>query len=165
MRSRTARGVAAVWFGAVFVALLGSGAGAYWGAAAAGSGSAETEDTLPVSLATGTPVTALFPGGTADVVVTVTNPNAAAVHIGSLSLDTGQGTDGYAVDPDHSDCAVSTLSFSTQSNGGAGWTVPGRVGAVDGTTSLTLTDAADLDTDAANACQGATFSVYLVVGP
>lgn len=165
MRSWPVRGLTLVLLGVTFLVLLGSGAGAYWGASGAGSGSAGTDGTVPVILAPGTPSTALFPGRAADVVVTVSNANAATVRIGTFSLDPGRGTGGYAVDPDHSGCDVSALSFSTQSNNGAGWTVPGAVGAMDGTATLTLTDAVVLDIDAANACQGATFSLYLVAGP
>lgn len=165
MSSWTARTLALTSLGVTFLVLLGSGAGAFWSESAAGSGSAGTAGTLPVILAPGTPATALLPGAKADVALTVSNPNAASLRIGSLSLDPGQGTGGYAVDPDHSGCAVSALSFSTQSNSGAGWTVPGKVGTTDGTASLTLTNAVGLDSDAADACQGATFNVYLVAGP
>ena len=160
-----ARALALTSLGVTFLVLLASGAGAFWSGSATGSGSAETAGTVSVILAPGTPATALHPGATADVVLTVSNPNAASLRIGSLNLDPGQGTGGYAVDTDHTGCAVSALSFSTQSNSGAGWSVPGKVGTVDGTASLTLPDAVALDTDAANACQGATFSVFLVAGP
>ncbi len=165
MNERTVRRLALTFAGVAALVLCGSGASAYWQGSAAGSGSARTAEAVPVSLAPGTPASALIPGATADVVLAVSNPNAVTLHIGSLSLDPGQGSGGYAVDPDHSGCAVSALSFSTQSNSGAGWTVPGKVGTVDGTASLTLTDAVGMDTDAADACQGATFSVYLAAGP
>ena len=44
----------------------------------------------------------------------------------------------------------------TQTNGGAGWTVPGS-----GVLSVTLTGALAMGSGAANACQGATFTVHL----
>jgi hypothetical protein len=56
------------------------------------------------------------------------------------------------------------LSFTTQTNLGAGWTVPGKVGAVNGSLSITLTAALAMSTAAANACQGATFTVFLAAG-
>jgi hypothetical protein len=62
------------------------------------------------------------------------------------------------VDAAHPGCVVSTLSFTTQTNGGAGWTVPGN-----GSLPLTLASALSMSTSAANACQGATFTVYLKV--
>ena len=36
------------------------------------------------------------------MVLTITNPNPASVRVGSLSLDTSQGTGGFAVDGAHS---------------------------------------------------------------
>ncbi len=165
MKARTLRRLLLTFSGVAFLVLVASGAGAFWQGSAAGSGSAGTADTVPVRLAPGRPATALLPGATADVVLTVSNPNAVRLHIGSLSLDRGQGTGGYAVDDAHSGCALSALSFSSASNDGAGWTVPGRVGADDGTASLTLTGAMGMTADAADACQGAVFSVYLKAGP
>jgi hypothetical protein len=107
----------------------------------------------------------LFPGGVTNVVLTVSNPNPYSVRIGSLALDTGQGTGGFAVDAGHAGCAVSTLTFTTQTNGGAGWTVTGRLGAVDGTLSVNLPNALAMGSGAANACQGASYTVYLAAGP
>jgi len=68
-------------------------------------------------------------------------------------------TDGFAVDGTHASCGVSSLTFTAQTNGGAGWTVPG-------TSSLpvTLANSLAMNTSAASACQGATFTVYLRAG-
>jgi hypothetical protein len=63
------------------------------------------------------------------------------------------------------DCDTSALHYTTQDNGGAGWNVPAKVGATEGTLDLTLADALSMDVDAANACQGATFTVSLATGP
>ena len=65
------------------------------------------------------------------------------------------------MDGGHSGCSVATLSYTTQTNGGAGWTVPARVGIVDGTLAITLSNALSMGAGAASACQGATFTVYL----
>ena len=62
------------------------------------------------------------------------------------------------VDAAHPGCAVSTLGFTTQTNGGAGWTVAGH-----GSLPVTLAGALSMSASAANACQGATFTVYLKV--
>jgi hypothetical protein len=96
--------------------------------------------------------------------LTVANPNRSPVRIGSLSLNTSQGTGGFAVDAGHAGCSVAVLSFTTQTNLGTGWTVPGKVGAVNGSLSITLTAALAMSTAAANACQGATFTVFLAAG-
>jgi len=141
---------------------LGGGAIAYWGGGGAGNGTGSSGEVVAVTLSHGTPAADLFPGGAADVKLTVSNPNAAEVRLGSLALDTSRGTGGFAVDGDHSACGVASLSYATQTTG---WTVPGRVGAVNGTRSVTLTDALSMSAGAANSCQGAQFTVYLAAGP
>ena len=82
------------------------------------------------------------------------------MNVPSLVLDTGEGDNGFGVDGGHSGCDVSTLSYTTQDNGGPGWTVPAS--ASDWV--LDLIGALDLATSAANECQGATFKIYLAVG-
>ena len=144
---------------------LGYAAYAAWGASGSGTGSATTASTTAVTLSPGTPSGTLRPGGQANVVLSVSNPNTSPVRIGSLSLDTGQGTGGFAVDAGHSGCAVLTLTFTTQTNGGAGWNVPAKVGAVNGALSITLTNALAMGVAAANACQNASFTTYLAAGP
>jgi hypothetical protein len=148
-------------------ASLSGVAEAYWGGSGSGSGSGSTGTTVPVTLTPGTPDASLYPGGQSDVVSTVSNANASPVHIGSLALDTSQGPapGGYAVDGPHSGCSAATVSFTTQTNGGAGWTVPAKVDGVDGTLSITLTNALSMGVGAANACQGASWTVYLAAGP
>jgi hypothetical protein len=137
-------------------------ASAYLRGSGSGSGSGATGTTVALTLTPGTPAATLYPGGQADVVLTVSNPNTSPAYIGSLTLDTAQGTGGFAVDAPHSACAVATLSFTTQT---AGWTVPGKVGAVNGTLSITLANALAMNVAAANACQGAGSTVYLAAGP
>jgi hypothetical protein len=97
-------------------------------------------------------------------VLSVSNPNGSAVVVGSLALDTGQGSGGFAVDAGHAGCDLASLSFTLQTNAGTGWTVPAKAGAVNGVLSVRLTNAATMAIGAANACQGAHFTVYLVVG-
>jgi hypothetical protein len=150
----------------VVLAMAGGGvANALWSQSGNGPGSATTGTAVAVTLSPGTPAADLFPGGQANVVLTVSNPNASPLHIGSLSLDSGQGTDGFSVDVDHSGCGLATLSFTPQDNSGAGWSVPARVGDVNGTLPVTLTNALSMSLSASNACQGATTAVYLSAGP
>lgn len=145
----------------VIVALPAGGiAQAYWRGSGSGAGSATTGTALAVTLSPGTPAASLYPGGQANVALSVSNPNASPVRIGSLALDTGRGTLGFAVDAGHSGCATSTLSFTTQTNGVSGWTVT-----ANGTLSVTLTNALTMGVGAANACQGASFTIYLAAGP
>jgi hypothetical protein len=150
---------------AVIAVSVGGVAYASWTGSGSGTGSGATGTTVALTLSPGTPAATLYPGGQTDVVLIMSNPNASPVHVGSLALDTAQGTGGFAVDAGHSGCAVSALSFTTQSNGGAGWTVPAKVGAVNGTLLVTLTNALAMGVGAANACQGASSTVYVAAGP
>jgi len=139
--------------------LLAAGAAhAYFRGTGGGSSSATTASISALTLSPGTPTAQLYPGGQASVVLSVTNPNAASIRVGSLALDTARGTAGFAVDGGHSGCGLAQLSFTTQTNGGSGWTVAGS-----GSTAVTLTNALSMGAAAANACQGATFTVYLQV--
>jgi hypothetical protein len=133
---------------------------AYWLGAGTGSGAASSGTVAPVTLSPGTPTAGLYPGGQTAVVLTITNPNAGAVRVGSLALDASQGTGGFAVDGAHSGCALTSLSYVAQDNGGAGWSLTG--GQV---LSVTLPNALSMATSAANACQGASFTVYLEASP
>ena len=146
---------------AVLLVVVAAGAAyAFWRALGSGTGTAASGTTSALTLSPGTPAAQLYPGGTASVVLTITNPNAGPVRVGSISLDTAQGSSGFGVDGAHSGCGLAALSLPTQTNGGAGWTVTGS-----GSLSVTLTNALSMATSAANACQGATFTVYLKVAP
>lgn len=142
-------------------------ASALWLASGAGSGTGTTAVTASaLTLTPGASASGvLYPGGNADVLLTISNPNTAAVHFAALTLDPDQGAGGFAVDPGHSGCALTALAFSSQSNGGAGWTVPGAEGVLDGTLAVTLANGLTMSTDANNACQGATFTVFLEAQP
>lgn len=137
---------------------------AFWSGTGVGAGAGTSATTVALTLSPATPSAALYPGGQSNVVLTATNTNDSIVHIASLSLNTAQGTGGFSVDAGHSGCSVAALSFTTQTNGGSGWNVPARVGAVNGTLAVTLTNALTMTAAAADACQGATFTVYLVAG-
>lgn len=154
--------------GVVVVALILGGAGtaaARWSASGSGAGTASNGSLVPVILTSGTPSAGIYPSSTANVIVTASNPNPDDVQIRSLALDTTQGTAGFSVDAGHAGCGLSALSLTTQTNAGAGWLVPKRIGAVNGTLPITLTNALALATDASSACQGATFTVFLAAGP
>lgn len=155
------------FFGALAVALMAAVAAvAYFTTIGSGSGSAQTGTAQSVTISAGvTPTVPLFPGGSGDVTVSISNPNPTDVHIQSLLLDTSQGTSGFSVDSGHSGCVLSTLSFTTQTNGGVGWTVVKKVGATNGVLSLDLLSAVAMTNAAVNACQSATFTVFLKVGP
>ena len=140
-------------------------AAAVWSAVGTGKGSGGTATTVAVTLTPAAPTATLYPGGQTNVVLTITNSNAAPVRIGSLASDTARGTSGFSADSGHAGCVLSTLTFTTQTNGTTGWTVPAKTGSVNGTLAVTLPNALAMSLAAVNACQGATFTVYLVAQP
>ena len=153
--ARTKRGAAVAL--AAIVALLAAGAaGAYWTLGGTGTGSATLASVAPVTLTPGTPTSDLYPGGSGDVAVSIVNGNPHRVFVGSLVLDTGSGTNGFSTDVAHAGCDVAALSYTAQSNGGAGWFVPAA-----STLDLDLANAVSLSTGALSSCQGASFTVYL----
>ncbi len=125
----------------------------YFTAVGSGHGSGSSSTGQSLSISPGTPSDALYPGGAASVVLTIANPSGASVHVSSLQLDTSQANTGFAVDAAHSLCSTGALSFTIQSGG---WDVPAH-----GSLPISLPDAIAMSTAAANACQGATFTVYL----
>ncbi|MCW2779722.1 MAG: laminin sub domain 2 [Marmoricola sp.] len=148
----------------LIIAVSAVAASAFTSGSGHGTGSGTTATTADLLLGPGTASADLFPGGTGDVVLTISNPNASPVRVGSLALDSAQGAGGFTIDSGHSGCAAASLAFSTQTNG-AGWTTPAKIGAVNGTLSVTLRHAVSMNLTAANACQGATIAVYLTAGP
>lgn len=134
-------------------------ASAHWAGLGGGSDSAGTGTAQTVVLGPATASAELFPGGRAAVALTVTNPNQGSLRVGSLALDTSQGSAGFSVDGAHAGCGLSTLAYATQTNGGAGWSFP------PGPVTLSVPSALSMDLGAANACQGASFTVYLKAGP
>jgi hypothetical protein len=148
---------------AIASVVIGGGvASGYWSAPGDGSGSAGTGLSESVTLSPGQPVDDLFPGDTSDVAVIATNPNAYAVHIGTLELDPTAGDGGYGADGAHAACPVAVLTYAAQT---AGWTVPAASGGIDGELSIDLTDALSMAVDGSGACQGAAFVVHLVPSP
>ena len=149
----------------VLAGILGlSGIGvayAYFGSQGAGTGTAVAWSTSSVSLAPAAVAPGLYPGGSATVAVTVTNPDPAVVRISGLALDTSQGTSGFTVDSNHNGCGLDAFTFSTQSNGGAGWDVPAASAKYPGTLDITLPSSVTASTSTVNACQGAALTVYL----
>ena len=144
----------------VLLTLVGAiSAEAFFRATGAGSGTPTVAAAATLTLAPGTPSANLYPGGNSSVSLAVTNPNPGSVVLRSLALDTSRGTGGFAVDTGHSGCALSALSFTTSNNGGAGWTIAA------GNQVLNVTGSLAMSASAADACQGATFTVYLKAGP
>jgi hypothetical protein len=145
--------------------LLAGSAFGFWSAIGHGSAAGAATSAVAVTVSPGTTSDRLYPGAQTDVALQISNPNPFRVRVGSLSLDTGQGAGGFDVDGAHGACGVAALSFTGQSNGGAGWSVPPRIGSTDGSLAVDIDNALAMSAAAAAACQGATFTVHLVVGP
>jgi hypothetical protein len=139
---------------------VAAGAFAYWAGSGSGSATTVLSDAQALHLEPGTPTYQLYPGGDANVVSVVSNPNKFFAQIGRIVLDTTGGGP-FTVDGAHSGCDVSVLSFIAQDNGGAGWRVPPRTGSTDGTLAIDMPAAMKMSVAAANACQGASFTVAL----
>jgi hypothetical protein len=141
---------------AVGLMIAGSVAYAAWTVGGSGTGSASATTASNLTLTAGSPSGALFPGGSADVDSSVANSNPFPVHVSSVSLDTSKGTNGFDVDAGHSGCNLSSLSFTTATNGGAGWDIPASSSIdVDAAGAIAMSSLAN------DSCQGATFTVYL----
>jgi hypothetical protein len=146
------------------LATLAAGAFAYWSSApTTTTATTVLPDPQPITFSVGVPTAELSPGHTAGVSIVAHNPNAYFVHISAMSLDTDHpGIPPFIVDAAHSLCDVGALSFSTQTNGGGGWNLPAKVDEQDGLLSLDLSSSITMSAGAANACQGASFTVRLV---
>ena len=147
------------------LALPGGAAVAFWSASGTGSGGAVSGTAQSLTVTAAAATAGLHPGGQSAVALVLSNPNTFPVRVPSLVLDTTQGSGGFAVDAAHSGCGLGTLNFTTQTNAGAGWTVPARVGVTNGQLTLSLTGALAMSLTAADACQGAAFTVFVRVGP
>lgn len=144
-----------------FMAVAAGAAGTSWGyfkTGANGTGTALVGSGQPVTLTPATPTSALYPGGSADLALTVSNTNGGAVMLPSLALDTTRGTNGLAVDSAHAGCDLSAVTFTGSASG---WMIPAHAAAYP----IDLPGAMSMESSAADTCQGATFTVYLQAGP
>ncbi len=136
--------------------IAGTVAYAAWTVNGSGTGSASATSAVALTLTPGTPGDPLYPGATADVATSIANTNPFPVHVSSIALDSGQGTNGFSVDAGHSGCNIATLSFTTQNNGGSGWDIP-----ANGSLDVDASDAIAMGSTANDSCQGASFTLYL----
>ncbi len=164
IRRLTSRTAALAAAAALALTVAGS-ALAFWQGSGSGNGEGSTGTTLPIALTAGVADAQLYPGGQSGVTLVMSNPNPTSVSVGSLALASDQGTGGFAINAGHAGCVLSTLTYSTQTNAGTGWTVPGESDGVPGSLSVTLANALAMGAGAANACQNGVFTVYLVAGP
>jgi len=151
-RGRIARTTAAT----VALCILG-GAGtayAYWTTTGIGGGSATNGSmqtvTVDALVAGDTLQTSLVPGGTADVILRATNPNAHAVTVYGFA-----GNGAVTADAAHATCTTTGVTFTPPPAPLAQPVI------VQANTSilLTLEGAASMSAASLSACQGAQFKV------
>jgi hypothetical protein len=96
------------------------------------------------------PSSTLIPGGTADVIVRVTNPNASAVQVYSVAANGA-----ITADPAHAACTTTGVIFTAPS---APLTPTVSVPA-SSSLLFHLASAATMSLASQSACQGATFQI------
>ena len=136
---------------------------AYFAATGRGNGSANLVEVQSLAVSPASPAgSALYPGGSSDVSATVHNSNSFTVHVHAFALDTGEPSDGITNDAPgctsggNTGSSASSVTFTGPvTNGSGDFVFP------PGDTTLTLPNALSMSTTAENACQGATFTVYL----
>lgn len=134
--------------------LLGVGAvHAYWSSSGSGANTATT-GTMTISaaaLAGEHARTALYPGGTADAIIKVDNPNGQTVHVVAIT-ETGTAQAG-------NNCSPTGITFTAPTS----FTDPQFTLPANQSTVLDLAGAVTMDTTSASACQGQTFSLPVTV--
>ncbi len=151
-----------VVIGAIVALVLGLGAGSAYGYLAthgAGTGLAGIGTMQTVTMATaGTPSIPLLPGGSGDVVFSVTNPNNFPVSLVGVALEADS-----AITPDESHFGCTT----TEGNSAVTLNVPSGDLPVsipaNATVPISLASAATMAATATSNCQGATFNVPLTI--
>lgn len=143
--------------GAVVALVLGLGVGsayAFLTASGLGTGTATVRHATAVTVlaATGTPSSKLHPGASADLTLTITNPNSFPVKIVSISQKA---------------TPLTVVGGTSCTAGNSGVTVPTQSGlsisVTPGTTSVHVPNGASMSTSSANGCQGASFRIPVTV--
>lgn len=122
---------------------------ASWTASGSGSASAKADTSAPVTVVGATSDGDLYPGGTGNLKMTVTNENDFAVTI------TGVTADG-AVTADDEGCNAETVAFADQDE------LDLSVEA-NGSQVITLPDSVSMASAANDDCQGASFDIPVEV--
>ena len=155
MKSNSLRAIKAAVTVAVLTLVLGVGtAYAYWSTIGVGSGSAANAGmqtvTVDALVAGDTPATTLVPGGSADVIVRASNPNAFPVQVYSFT-SSGAAT----ADASHPLCTTTGVTFNVPATPFAPTvTIP-----AGSSTLITLPGAASMSATSQSACQGSVFQL------
>jgi hypothetical protein len=141
--------------GAAVALVVGLAAGAAYGYFTLGSGSGTasvgTVQSVTVLAATGTPTSKLIPGTSADLALTLDNPNSYAVNIvsisqnGSVNAVGGIGT-----------CSTTGVSVPTQT----GLSISVASGS---SVNVDIPNGASMSTSSDSGCQGASFHIPVTI--
>lgn len=130
--------------------LIAGVAAASWTANGTGNAKAQAGRLEAVTAAPATPTAPLFPGGTGDVGVALTNPNPVAMTVSSIAGDGPITSSSAACDE-----AGHGVTFTDQTGT---WEI-----AKGAALTVNLPDAVAMSLDSADACQGATFTIPVTV--
>ena len=138
-----------------------------------GAAQAASVSNLTISaVASPAPTNLLYPGGSGDVVLTISNPNAFPVTVSGVDLPTNTtyaaGYTSSALSTAQTGCSSTTSfviwNFSTTTSGSAhSLTTPLVVGA-SASLTVTLTNDASMTTSAPAACEATYFSMPALTG-
>jgi hypothetical protein len=114
----------------------------------------------------------LYPGGSGDVVATITNPNSFPVTITAIDLPTNStyaaGYTTSALSTAQPGCSASTSdviwNFSTAASGSSHTLTPALTVAANGTLTVTFTNDASMTSSAPAACANTFFSMPSLTG-
>jgi hypothetical protein len=147
---------------AVTVFMSAGVAFAAWTATGTGAAGAKATSFQALTVSAGTPSAQLYPGGSGDAVVSVTNPNAFSVKITQVTLDVSAGK--FVSSDQGSNCtdaAASTHPTGISLTAASG--SPLATIAANSTSSFTLIGKVAMANTSDTLCQGAVFAIPVTV--
>lgn len=146
--SRGSRALTVLIAGAGITVLASGSAFAYWTTVGAGAGTAAATTAAPLTTGTATAAPGLYPGGSSNGSIVITNPNPFAVKVTSATF--------AAASADRSGCTTTGVTFAatTPPSLSTPLTIPAK-----GTQPLSYT--VQMSNASDDACQGATFTSAL----
>lgn len=132
---------------------LSGGAQAYFRSSGSGTGTATAGTLQPVVLAaltSETPTSTLVPGGSADLLLKVNNPNSSSVTLVGIAPKAGG-----SVTPSLPGCTTSGVSLATLGT----LSIPLTPGA----NTVHISNGATMSTASVSGCQGSTFAIDVTI--
>ena len=138
---------------AIAMAVLSGGAQAYFRSSGSGTGTATAGTLQPVVLAaltSETPTSTLVPGGSADLLLKVNNPNSSNVTLVGITPKAGG-----SVTPSLPGCTTSGVSLATVGTL--------AIALTPGSNTVHISNGATMSTASVTGCQGATFTIDVTI--